>query len=119
MPQAGFFWRVSPSVLQDGIAKYGENALVAVKALADHTCQEMQDYARVHAPWHDRTGNARRGLFSVAEQQPKSVVLYLSHTVEYGIWLEIANGGAYQIIQPTIEHYLPQLNAGLRDLFSG
>jgi hypothetical protein len=110
---------VDPSILQNGIAKYGQDAVVAVKALADHTCQEMQDYSRTHAPWTDRTGNARRGLFSFAEQGNNSVVLYLSHTMEYGIWLEIGGGGKWAIIMPTIEHYLPQLNTDLHSLFSG
>jgi hypothetical protein len=118
MPDAGFFWSVSPDIMKSGIAKYGQDAVVAVKALADHTCQEMQDYARTNAPWTDRTGNARRGLFSFAEKGDQSVVLYLSHTMEYGIWLEIGGGGKWAIIHPTIEHYLPQLIADLRSLFS-
>jgi hypothetical protein len=118
MPDAGFFWSVSPDIMKSGIAKYGQDAVVAVKAVADHTCQEMQDYARTHAPWTDRTGNARRGLFSFAEKGDDSVVLYLSHTVDYGIYLEISFGGRYQIIVPTIEHYLPQLNSDLKAIFS-
>lgn len=118
MPGTGFFWTVDPHILGDGIAKYGQDAVVAVKAIADHTCQDMQDYSRTHAPWTDRTGNARRGLFSFAEQDNNSVVLYLSHTMSYGIYLEISFGGRYQIIIPTIEHYLPQLNSDLKSLFS-
>ena len=50
-----------------GVAKaieaYRERALAAVQAAAAYVGQEMQDAARQGAPWQDRTGNARGGLF--------------------------------------------------------
>lgn len=116
-PQQGFFWVVSPDVIAKGIEQYGDKALVAVKGVGDDFAQRIQDYSRQHAPWHDRTGNARRGLFGVADQEGAVTYIYLSHTVKYGVWLEIGGGGKWAIIMPTVEKNLPTLQSMLNDLF--
>jgi hypothetical protein len=60
--------------------------------------------AKVNAPWTDRTGNARAGLFSGTNISVEQDFweLYLAHTVFYGIYLETRFSGKYQIISPTI-----------------
>ncbi len=116
----GAKWIVPPSQLARGLEQYGERVMVAVKAVADYIAQKMQDEARRDASWEDRTGNARSGLFAVAEHAARDVVnVYLSHghTVEYGKWLELANAGRYAIILPTIERNLPVLEKMLKDIF--
>jgi hypothetical protein len=37
----------------------------------------------------------------------------LFHTVEYGIWLEIRWDGRFAIIQPTLEHFGPEVMGSL------
>jgi hypothetical protein len=54
------------------------------------------------APWTDRTGNARQSLNATTEHTATTDTLVLAHGVDYGVWLEIAHGGAYQIVIPTI-----------------
>jgi len=66
--------------------------------------KDVQDYAQEHAPWEDRTGEARQGLTAKAEQRLTRYTITLFHTVEYGIWLEVRWDGKYAIILPTIEH---------------
>lgn len=64
----------------------------------------MEGQAKTNAIWTDRTGNARIGLKGGVEMRsPTTFVLYLGHSVEYGIWLEKANAGNYAIIKPTID----------------
>lgn len=65
---------------------------------------EVQEYAREHAPWEDRSGDARAGLTAKAEQRLTTYTIVLYHTVEYGIWLEVRWDGTYAIIMPTMEH---------------
>ena len=89
----------------------------------------VQDYARRNAPWTDRTGNARQGLFARYEgsggrntlgqftaggKGQHSIVLY--HTVSYGIWLEVRWSGRYAIIEPTIRSEGKRIFGGLRGL---
>ncbi len=121
MPSGAWItWLKPPSGLKDAYLKYGDRAILAVFAVADAFCQRLQDDARRNAKWKDRTGNARSGLFAIAEKAAKDCVsIYLSHgyTVDYGVWLELANGGKYAIIMPTLEKDLPQLKKMLDDIF--
>jgi diacylglycerol kinase len=69
-------------------------------------------YARANAPWTDRTGNARNGLFATHEPEPMvrhSLIIY--HTMPYGVWLEVRWSGRYAIIGPTMFHIAPLLAA--------
>lgn len=63
----------------------------------------VQDYMRSNAPWRDRTSNARGGLFAKAKSGPGKHTIICYHTVPYGIWLEVAHGGRYRIILPTVQ----------------
>lgn len=117
---SGFVWVTPPSVLAENIARYGERVIAAVRALADYIAVKIENDARLNAPWQDRTGNARTGLFAVAEQAARDVVeIYLSHghTVKYGLWLEVAHGQKYAVIMPTLEQNIPVIERMLHDLF--
>lgn len=59
-----------------------------------------ESYMRDHAPWTDRTTNARNGLYSKAEVEGTVHTLLLSHFVSYGIYLETMQSGRYGIIVP-------------------
>lgn len=111
-------WVRPPADLARAVELYGDRVLVAIQAVAGRIATIMQNDAQASAPWTDRTGNARTGLFGTAERDVarKLVTIYLSHgpDIDYGIWLELANGGRYQIIMPTIERHLPELMADLR-----
>lgn len=89
----------------------------AVKAgLHNYTskmAKEVEEYARDNAPWEDRTGDARAGLTAESEDDFPVFKIHLFHTVDYGIWLEIRWDGRFAIIQPTLEHFGPQIMAGL------
>ena len=116
---ARMYWVQPPENLARNVGLYGNRVMIAIKALADFLAQKMQDDMRQNAPWTDRTGNARSGLFSVAEMAARDLVsIYVSHghTVEYGVFLELCNGGRYAIVQPTVERWLPEISRQLRAL---
>lgn len=121
MAQAGIRWVRPPAGLARAIEEYGERVLVAVVAVAQLVAQRMQDSARQGAPWTDRTGNARSGLFAAVERAASDgVTIYLSHghTVEYGVWLELANAGRYAVVMPTIEAHLGEIEGLLNQIFA-
>lgn len=117
----GIRWIRPPEALAKAIEQYGDRVLVAVQAVAGRIATQMEGDAKASAPWTDRTGNARSGLFGTAEREAaqKLVIIYLSHgpDIDYGIWLELAHGGNFQIIMPTIERHLPSIKADLQAIF--
>lgn len=76
-----------------------------------------QNYARRNAPWRDRTGNARNGLFTIAASDQKKHRIVLFHSVPYGIWLEVRWSGRYEIIRPSIREGGGQLMRTLEGIF--
>lgn len=58
-------------------------------------------YAKAQAPWTDRTGAARRGLWSEISVGNRGVILTVGHGVEYGKYLE-AKG--YGILYPAMRY---------------
>lgn len=114
-------WVRPPSVLARAIRQYGDRVIVAVDAVAGRIATVMQNDARQNAPWTDRTGNARSGLFGTAERDmaQRLVTIYLSHGpgLDYTKWLELAHGGRYAVIAKTLEKHLPQIKADLDAIF--
>jgi hypothetical protein len=80
---------------------------IGVSEITRGMAREVQNYAKLNAPWEDRTGDARDGLHAEGDYSFTKYTITLYHTVEYGIWLEIAYSGNWAIIMPTIEHYAP------------
>lgn len=82
----------------------------AVDLVFDKTVADAATYARLNAPWTDRTGNARNGL--MADHDKEDMVwhrLTVYHTMPYGYWLEIRWSGRYAIIGPTLVHIAQDL----------
>jgi len=76
----------------------------------DYVQPRAESYARTNAPWVDRTGNARNGLFARHEKTPMVIHrLVIYHTMPYGLWLEVRWSGRYAIIGPTMFHSAPEL----------
>lgn len=86
-----------------------------VRTLADRYAPEIEAYMKVEAIWTDRTANARQTLNTQVEEMALDMVnIILAHGVEYGIWLELAHGGNYAIIAPTIDVYGPRIWADVQ-----
>lgn len=97
-------FRFDSQQLRDGMAAQERKTLEAAMAYSKTAALELQNYAKVNAPWTDRTSMARTTLSADAEQKTSTVIqIWLAHGVEYGIWLELANNKKYAIIQPTID----------------
>jgi len=99
---SGIRWTTPPSVIIEGIEAYEKRLPPAIAALLRYYAPQMESFAKAYAPWTDRTGNARQSLFTIVDDQKKKVVLYLSHGMEYGVYLELRWQGKYAIIMPTI-----------------
>lgn len=69
------------------------------------------------APWTDRTGAARAGLHTEVETSDTKYTIVFAHSVSYGIWLEVANSGNYQVIMPSVHKVGQQVMSDLDRLF--
>ena len=85
--------------------------------IANDMALQMQEDAQASARWTDRTANARQGLTGRAEIDGSSIIIWLYHTMDYGIWLEVSNSGNYAIIMETIykwfQEVLDEMQRGL------
>lgn len=70
---------------------------------------EIEQYAKGNAPWEDQTGEARDGLTASVDQDKGLIELYLAHSVDYGVWLELIQDGRFATIMPTLEALGPEL----------
>ena len=111
-----FEWTVPPSQLETNLGRFAQLLLEATLDLARYFAAKIEAYAKVHAAWTDRTGNARQGLFARAYRVAASVVIVLSHKMDYGIWLEIAHSGKYAIILKTLERHYAEVLRGYKQL---
>ena len=124
MPQAkaGIRWSTPPSELATAVERYGDRVLTAVAAVAQRVATEMQNQAQADAPWTDRTGNARTGIFGTSEADfaARVVTIYLSHsaTLTYPLFLEIGNSGKYAVIMRTMQAHYESLMDLLREIFA-
>lgn len=94
--------------LKANIAQLGPKINKAITLTTDFGAARGEDQMKLKAPWTDRTGAARAGLHKNVDHSGTSAIGFKRHTitfahgVDYGIWLEVANSGKYQIIMPTV-----------------
>lgn len=75
---------------------------IAIKMYAQEGAKKFQNYAKIHRRWTDRTGHARQRLVGFVEKLPNSFRIYISHGVNYGIYLELAHEKRFAILQETV-----------------
>lgn len=113
-----FRWDGDPLALATALDGWEQNVLSALGELADYFAGTLEAYAKANAPWTDRTSNARQGLRGEAEKLATAVVIYLIHTEDYGVFLEL--GTKYMtpraIIGPTMESHYAEIMAAVEAL---
>lgn len=66
---------------------------------------ETEAWMKANAPWEDRTGNARDGLWAEEFGTPVAVGIDVGHgeDIPYGAYLETVHNGKYGIIKLTVK----------------
>lgn len=82
----------------------GDRVDRAITQVVDYNAAYAEEWMKQNAPWTDRTGAARSGLTAIANHQSDTWEIFMAYSVYYGIWLEIANSGKYQIMIPAMRH---------------
>lgn len=105
--------------MQRRLNEYERRINQIIRQVAQYWQAVFESYAKENAPWQDQTGNARQSLHSFIEELSGDMVrLYLSHGVDYGIYLETKYAGRYAIIWPTIQRHIEPIRQMLQGIFS-
>ncbi len=102
----------------DKTTEFIERKKAGMYALLQDWAGTMEGYAKEHAPWVDKTSHARQSLHGGVDVNKDEFILYLSHGVEYGIWLEIAHGGNFAIVRPTADVHIDRIKQTVKDYWS-
>lgn len=88
----------------------------AVGMFASTEASRIEGDAKSQAKWTDRTGAARNRLKGSSEKINIGYRVQLSHGVDYGIWLELANEKRFAIVEPIIRLSAPYIMADFENL---
>lgn len=97
--------------------EWAKRQRLAVVALAKNWAGQLEGRAKQNAPWTDRTANARNGLFGSTAVEGHEVFIRLGHSMEYGIFLELARDGRHAVLKPTIDAAIPEIMRSYRRLW--
>lgn len=115
-------WDIAPSQIARNLIAYQQKVELEVVALASLIAKELESEAKANAPWQDRTGEARKALTgSVSHDAANALItIYLSHgpDIDYGIFLEMANGQRFAVILPMIQRMFPEIERRLKTRLS-
>jgi hypothetical protein len=76
-------------------------------------------WMKLNAPWTDDTGAARASLIAIAANRGSTHTITVAHGVSYGIWLEVANSGRFQILAPAMRAIAANVLRSMTGLLSG
>lgn len=100
--------------LKMNVRQYKEDVDKAIEFLVNFHATEAARNMKMNAPWTDRTSAARNGLFTAVTKRGEGhYTIILSHSVHYGIWLEVKFSGRDAIVAPTV---ISQGQALMKDL---
>ena len=86
--------------LRKGISKFNRDLDRNIDMIVDRNALYATGWLKTNAPWTDRTGAARSGLTAIPLNKGHIHEIFMSYSVYYGIWLEVANSGKYTILIP-------------------
>jgi hypothetical protein len=116
----GVVWDVEPEQALGELAdEYIRAIHAAVRQIVQRYVPEVEAWMKANKPWTDWTSNARQTLFAEMEEVVNTAVeLFMSHGVDYGIFLELSHGGAYAIVGPALDYFAPKIWADVQALLS-
>jgi len=115
----GITFRYDESTLARNLGDMAERLGDVTLLYAATKASVLEGKMKEKRPWTDRTGAAKADLkASVSMPDDETVRITLSHGVDYGIWLELANEKRFAIIAPTVREEGPRLVEGLQNIMS-
>jgi hypothetical protein len=112
--------RASVQGLLNNIGNVEEKIKKALLLITETVALKMEAWAKDNAEWTDRTGDARKWLKGTAHWENASeLVASISHTMEYGVWLELAHDRKFAILERAIDQYKDELFKAWKTIVGG
>ena len=86
--------------LRRNLKNFDSNLSRSLAIVTDRRAAITEGELKQRAPWTDDTGAARAGLMAIPNHGPGFIEILMTYSVDYGIWLEIANNRKYAVIGP-------------------
>lgn len=84
---------------------------------AQNIAAKMEAWAKQNVAWTDQTAHARLFLKSTVKwTNTNTLMVALSHNVEYGVYLELCNEGKYAILEKAIQEFAPKFIEGWKKI---
>ncbi|NFQ84180.1 hypothetical protein FDG04_02380 [Clostridium sporogenes] len=84
---------------------------------AQNIAMQMEKWAKENVVWKDRTAHARLFLTSTVKwTNTNTLMVALSHQVDYGVYLELCNEGKYAILERAIQEFAPKFIDGWKKI---
>lgn len=97
--------------------KWAEEKRAGCEGVARVTAANAQNYARQNHPWINRTGHATAGLHGGSFWESPSILkAYVAHSMEYGIYLELAHDRHYMILEESISEQRDSFYNGIKKI---
>lgn len=109
-------FKLDISKVLKGLDAFSTRADGAFRIYAETVAKDFESYAKEHRPWTDRTGRARQGLTGYVKRIDNGYRVIIAHTVDYGIWLEMAHEKRFAILEPTVRLKGPSAIKGMSHL---
>lgn len=87
------------------LKRCGTHTVANVVSESQRTAAELENHSKNVRPWTDRTGNARRSIYAFSDINSQTIKIYHGIGVDYGVYLELSNGGKYRVIGPSVNMY--------------
>lgn len=92
-------------------------AIAFIKMMAQNGAEKMENYAKTHRRWKDRTTHARQRLTGYTEVSGERIRICIAHGVEYGIYLELDHGKKYAILQEAVNSQAEEIMDGFKAMW--
>lgn len=99
-----------------GLDKFERRMLNGAEAGGQLTAVQMASYAKKNRNWIDRTNIARLGLTGTSQMVGRTVTVVIAHTPFYGVFLELANGGKYSVLERTQREHRQRFLENIKSL---
>lgn len=98
---------IGSDMVLNNLEKWGKEAIQKLNTESELIAVDIESWMKGNAPWTDRTGNARRGLFGMVVKGWQQLHIVFGHSPDifYGASLELNNSGRYAIVRPAFNKF--------------
>lgn len=95
------------------------NRLYAVLVLEDFQKDQKTGIGNPGKYWHNITEQAAGRMFAKDFKEGNTLGFYLSHAVDYGVWLTLCNDRRHDALTPIIRRFAGRYLKDVKKLFEG